>query len=199
MAHPEYVSLATLYAMGSLQGNDLARFERHLAECGDCRTAVRELRQASSDLDLRPPPPAAFPRAKAAAEPRPRPWALALAAGALMLAGVAYMAFREAGRSFALEGANGASGLVAATGRRVRFEARSLPPPAPGQVWQLWHLVPGAPPAGAGLYAPDPSGRVAGGFELAIPAGPDHAFALTMEPAGGSKVPTPPFHLEPKP
>ena len=197
MGHPEYVSLATLYSIGALQGNDLARFERHLAECADCRTAVRQLRETSNDLALAPPPQAPAPRAKAVAPPRRRPWALAAVAAALILAGVAFMALRSTGRSYALKGGNGAAGHVASTGRRARFEARALPPLAPGKVGQLGPLVPGAPPAPAGLYAPAPSGRVAGGFELATPAAPGHAFALTMEPEGGSKDPTPPRYLEP--
>ncbi|HEX7898358.1 MAG TPA: anti-sigma factor [Planctomycetota bacterium] len=192
MGHPEYVSLANLYAMGAMDGADRARFEKHLAACADCRTAVRELREASSDLALAPPATAA-PRAK----PPRRPWALAAVAAALILAGVAFMTLRSAGRTYALAGESGASGHVASTGRRGRFEARALPPLAPGKVWQLWHLVPGAPPTAAGRYAPDPSGRVAGGFELSTPAGPGHGFALTMEPAGGSKDPSPPRYLEP--
>jgi anti-sigma-K factor RskA len=184
-----------------LDGDDLSRFERHLKECADCRAAVRELREASTGLALALPPQTPSPRLRervmAVARPRRRPWALAAAAAAAVLAAVLFMALRASERTFEIAGENGASGKVAAAGRRIRFEARALPPLAAGKVWQLWHLVPEQQPVTAGLYSPDPNGRVAGAYELAVAAVPGHAFALTMEPAGGSKAPTSKLYLAP--
>ena len=97
MAHPEFVSLANLYAMGALTGNDLSRFERHLAECEACRTAVRDLRQTSDDLGLAPPPrmsplPQRGP-APAVAKPRRFRWRLAVLVLAALL-GLLFLLYR---------------------------------------------------------------------------------------------------------
>jgi anti-sigma-K factor RskA len=45
--HETYETLAAVYAVGALDGDDLARFEAHLAEgCDRCETIVRESREA---------------------------------------------------------------------------------------------------------------------------------------------------------
>ena len=72
--------------------------------------------------------------------------------------------------------------------RGVTFTASNLPPVAAGRVYQLWFVTAGSP-VSAGLIAPD-----AGGSSDAVlpsPAGVEPtAFALTIEPAGGSPGPT---------
>lgn len=91
MSHPEYVALANLYSMGALTGNDLSRFERHLAECEACRTAVRELRQTSNDLGLAPPPRMSPPQPR-----RRRGWGRVIVAGVVLAAilGLLFLLYR---------------------------------------------------------------------------------------------------------
>src|SRR6185436_8881313 len=69
--HETYESLAAVYAVGALDGDDLARFEAHLAEgCERCEAIVRESREALTRTVLaasRAVPP---PEAKAALQAR---------------------------------------------------------------------------------------------------------------------------------
>ena len=49
--HETYETLAAVYAVGALDGDDLAQFEVHLAEgCQPCATALRESREALARL-----------------------------------------------------------------------------------------------------------------------------------------------------
>src|SRR3954454_19026974 len=51
--HETYETLAAVYAVGALDGDDLARFEAHLAEgCDGCETVVRESREALARMPL---------------------------------------------------------------------------------------------------------------------------------------------------
>jgi anti-sigma-K factor RskA len=60
--HETYETLAAVYAVGALDGDDLAQFEAHLAEgCEPCASALREAREALARLalaDTRMLPPA---------------------------------------------------------------------------------------------------------------------------------------------
>jgi anti-sigma factor RsiW len=52
--------LSALYALDALTGDDLARFERHLEDCDDCRGELASLRAAGASLAYAadgPPPP----------------------------------------------------------------------------------------------------------------------------------------------
>jgi anti-sigma-K factor RskA len=72
--------------------------------------------------------------------------------------------------------------------RGTTFIAANLPPLDAGRVYQLWFVTTG-PPVSAALVTPDAAGR----FETVVPspAGIEPtAFALTVEPAGGSPGPT---------
>ena len=65
----------------------------------------------------------------------------------------------------------------------------NLPPTESGRVYQLWVIPPGGAPIGAGLLDLEPEGRA-----LALAprgtAGRVATVAITLEPAGGSAVPT---------
>lgn len=68
---------------------------------------------------------------------------------------------------------------------RVRLDPGTLPAPPPGKQYQLWAIAGGAP-ADAGLFeAGDETGLVA--MRQVWSA---EAFAVTLEPAGGSATPT---------
>jgi anti-sigma-K factor RskA len=98
-------TLSGAYAMDALSERDRARFERHLAKCGECAAEVAGLREATARLaaaTAAPPPPALRDRVlAAAAATRQQPpvvagqtggrWRLRplVAAGALVAAGVA--------------------------------------------------------------------------------------------------------------
>lgn len=72
--------------------------------------------------------------------------------------------------------------------RGATFTAANLPPLDAGRVYQLWFVTAGAP-VSAALVIPDPAGRSE--TVLPSPAGIEPtAFALTVEPAGGSPGPT---------
>lgn len=68
--------------------------------------------------------------------------------------------------------------------RHVRFDPRGLPTPPPGKQYQLWAIASGAP-VDAGLV--DISTEWPAAMKNIQDA---QAFAVTLEPAGGSAVPT---------
>lgn len=51
-AHGQWSEHATLYALGLLDPNDLAPFERHLAECEECRADVQVHRELAAEIAL---------------------------------------------------------------------------------------------------------------------------------------------------
>ena len=65
----------------------------------------------------------------------------------------------------------------------------NLPPTDAGRVYQLWVIPPGGDPIGAGLLDLESDGRA---LALARPGTSDRVgtVAITLEPAGGSAVPT---------
>ncbi len=65
----------------------------------------------------------------------------------------------------------------------------NLPPTSGGRVYQLWVIPPGGDPIGAGLLETPTDGRV---LALAAPGTAQRVgtVAITLEPAGGSIVPT---------
>jgi len=59
--HETYETLAAVYAVGALDGGDLAQLEAHLAEgCDRCTVALREAREVLAGLALADTP--AVPR-----------------------------------------------------------------------------------------------------------------------------------------
>jgi hypothetical protein len=109
MTHDELDTLAAVHAVGALDGDDLVRFEAHLADgCAACTAAVREHQESLARVALAGPPtsPPAHVREALLARldataPRPRPaprrWlprAAAIAAGMLITAalGAGFMA-----------------------------------------------------------------------------------------------------------
>ena len=72
--------------------------------------------------------------------------------------------------------------------RGATFTAANLPALDAGRVYQLWFVTAG-PPVSAALVTPDATGRAEA--VMPSPAGVEPtAFALTVEPAGGSPGPT---------
>lgn len=72
--------------------------------------------------------------------------------------------------------------------RGATFTAANLPALDAGRVYQLWFVTAG-PPVSAAIVTPDAAGRVE--TVMPSPSGVEPtAFALTVEPAGGSPGPT---------
>lgn len=69
--HETYDTLAAVYAVGALDGDDLAQFEAHLAEgCGRCEPILRESREALAGMALAAIPAVPPPDVKAALQAR---------------------------------------------------------------------------------------------------------------------------------
>ena len=58
-SHEQFAEDLALYALGSLQGEELAALEKHLQECSSCR---RELEQLRGDMGLLALATAGWPR-----------------------------------------------------------------------------------------------------------------------------------------
>ena len=77
MNHDQWLELADLYAVGALDGRELAEFEAHLATCAQCTERIRETRDAltlmARSLPEVPPSPALRARVLAAVAGEPAP------------------------------------------------------------------------------------------------------------------------------
>src|ERR1043166_9080047 len=70
-SHETYETLAAVYAVGALDGDDLAQFEAHLAEgCDPCEAIVRESREALTRMALAATPSVPPADVKAALQAR---------------------------------------------------------------------------------------------------------------------------------
>ncbi len=70
------------------------------------------------------------------------------------------------------------------------FVASSLPPLAAGSAYELWLIPPDGAPLPAGVFTPDAQGNAVV-MNPPLPAGTGvKAFAVTVEPIGGSPAPT---------
>jgi anti-sigma-K factor RskA len=79
--------------------------------------------------------------------------------------------------------------LQAGTGKAV-VDTRDLPALDPARTYELWFMG-GTGPVRAVTFTPDGSGTARVAFDAPV-ARPD-AFGVTIEPAGGRDVPTPPL------
>lgn len=71
----------------------------------------------------------------------------------------------------------------------MAFLATGLPPLPEGNTYQLWFVTRGAPPIGAALLLPEPSGSVTATLQVPEGVTPE-AMAVSIEPAGGVSQPT---------
>ena len=74
--------------------------------------------------------------------------------------------------------------------RGLVFTASNLPALPPGKTFQLWVLTKQPAPISAGLFKPDPQGRVAAMFETPPDLPQPIGMAVTIEPDGGVPSPT---------
>jgi len=93
----------------------------------------------------------------------------------------------------ATNAAPSAEGGVHWVGRHVKLEVNGLPALPPGKVYQLWQIGPEPNPIPAGTFKLDVQGALHGHDQLKYLIVKGQTFAVTMEPAGGSKSPTMPI------
>jgi anti-sigma-K factor RskA len=91
-----------------------------------------------------------------------------------------------------LEG-KGVKGKLRWEERTVTLDVAGLPALPAGKVYQLWHLGPAKDPVPCRTFTLNASGLLEGEDTMANAIVRGHKFALTMEPAGGSKSPTMPI------
>lgn len=76
----------------------------------------------------------------------------------------------------------------------IELTVSDMPPLPAGKTYQLWLLI-GGSPVSAGTFNTGPGGRAMLHGQLAADALEASAFAVTLEPAGGSNKPTGPKYL----
>jgi len=78
---------------------------------------------------------------------------------------------------------------------RVMLVADKLPGVPQGKTYQLWFIVGNKPPMPGQTFAPDSSGKGTMKEQMPHEALDSPTFAITLEPAGGSRTPTSPIYL----
>ena len=232
MNHESWLELAEIYALGTLGGEDLRRFEEHLASgCPECAGELENTRRALTLLpgSLEPvaPPSAVKHRVMRAIGGAPESsacarlvWAMAAALGLLVFllvqSNTRLTAVRGELASLRAEisGAKATLALLTSPESEVirlkgltlcpeasgilvwdvkthkgLFLGQCLPQTAIGKVYQLWGIEADIP-VPAGVFAVGKDGRAF--MNLAgMPAGRTFdKFAVTLEPSGGTPLPT---------
>lgn len=206
--HAEMQSLLGAFVLNAVSVTEQRMVQRHLESCAECAREVGLLREASAELAWLPAPEDAdelVDRIAAALPPRPRRSVVralaALAAVAVVAAGFLGAALvRERSRSGDLAAvvassersvsmrpqASGfeGSGTLFLTGKHAALVLDDVPGPGRGRSYQLWAISDGKPTSMAVVGG---DGRIVRLFEW---SGRADTFAVTIEPAGGSPVPT---------
>jgi anti-sigma-K factor RskA len=199
--NPDFEALAPLYALDALDGEDLALFTKELDASESLRALVREYRDAASALPLSlapvEPSPALKSRILASAAGPVRRSAPVFtrvfwAAAALVLFALLIRSFQSTEVQMPMTGKT-VTGQITLKGRMVKLELGGLPALPAGKVYQLWHIGPIQKPVDQGTFVCDGAGNYQGWDKMKYTIDPKDAFAITMEPAGGSKSPTMPI------
>jgi len=189
--------LTAAYALDALDADEAEAYERHLGQCEECREQLAELNEAAASLafaTVAPSPPvrlrASILDAAAAERTNVVPllrhrWvsrglAVAAAAVACIVVGLV-VAHNQSGqtRSFT---------VMVKPNRTATIHVVGLAHAANGKTYEAWVI-----PAG-GTGTPRPAGLFGSGEDTTVHLRgtvPKNAVvALTVEPAGGSKLPT---------
>ena len=205
--HQELQSLLGAYALNAVSTLEHRRVSKHLETCAECAHEVRLLGEVAAELSWLPGTEESgelVDEIVAALPPRPRRVvtrvtaavaAIAVAAAAFL--GVALL--RERTRnddvSAVLAGAHTTvnlrpqagfegTGTLYVSARAAVVILDDVPAPGAGRVYQVWALT-GDKPASIGVVAGN--GRI---VRLLDWMGRAEGYAVTIEPAGGSPVPT---------
>jgi anti-sigma-K factor RskA len=195
--------LTAAYALDALDRDEAEAYERHLAQCEECREQLAELNETATSLAfgaVAPAPPARL-RASildAAAAERTnvvpllrRRWvsrglAVAAAAAACIVVGLA-VSLSQSGhtRSFA---------LMVNSNRTATLHLDGLSAAPSGKTYEAWVIPAGGSPRPAGLFPVGENTTV----HLRGTVPHNAVVAVTVEPAGGSSHPTStPFFTSP--
>jgi anti-sigma-K factor RskA len=206
-AHHDVQSLLGAYALNAVSAAEHSLVRKHLETCTDCAREVALLSEVAAELSWLPAPEQTDELVDdiiAALPPRPRRLfgriAVAIAAVSLVVAGFLGAALvRERMR------ADNVSDVLARAHSRVTLDAQggfdgsgslylsdegmvatfeSLPSAGRRRSYQLWAIADGKP---VSIGVIEDSGRVVRLLEW---QGRADAFAVTIEPEGGSPVPT---------
>lgn len=207
-AHDELREGLGAYALNAMEPLEARRIERHVDECDDCANEVRLLREAAAELSWlsEPADSSELEDRLISALPRrgPSRWtarvlagvaAVAVAIAGLLGAGLVRERSRTAELTEVLASATrravmapqhgfSGSGVLHLAEGRAALILQDVPDPGRGRTYQLWGLEAGEPTS---LGLVEGAGRVVRLFDLDVPA---EAFAVTIEPDGGSPVPT---------
>ncbi len=121
------------------------------------------------------------------------------AAAAVALIGFIVVSLRNTpeARDVALRGtpdAPQAHGTLHLVGPAADLVVSGLPKLPEGKVYQLWHIGGNKIPVPQNLFGQDSAGDLHGSDRIKSPVAANHIFAITMEPAGGSRKPTLPIY-----
>jgi anti-sigma-K factor RskA len=188
----DFHDLTAAYALDALAPDEAEAYERHLAQCEECREQLAELSETSAALAFGTVAPAPPPRLRAvileqAAAERTnvvpflqRRWvargmAIAAAAAACIVVGLAV----------ALSQSNHTKSLSVAVGpnRTATIQVSGLSTAPHGKTYEAWIIPAGSTPRPAGLFA----GGANSMLHLAGTVPKNAVVAVTLERAGGAK------------
>jgi anti-sigma-K factor RskA len=188
----DYHDLTAAYALDALAPDEVEAYERHLAQCEECREQLAELNATASALafgTVAPPPPPRLRAAileQAAAERTnvipflQRRWvargmAIAAAAAACIVVGLAV----------ALSQSNHTRSLSVSVGptRTATIHVSGLSAAPHGKTYEAWIIPNGRAPRPAGLFAGGASSMLH--LDGSVPK--NAVVAVTLERAGGAK------------
>lgn len=185
----------SLYALGLLEGEEVAAVERHLASCGECRAELETYDTVVGALAGTAAGPASPSlRDAIVARHRRRSWlpmalprpliAVGFAALALALIGLATV--EDVVRLEAQAGAASANAAVVVGRNGAAFMILGLPPVANDRAYEAWVIRDGAAiPAGLA-----PAGQGFAVIALGVAVLPGDVTAVTVEPAAGARTPS---------
>ena len=205
--HSDLQELLGAFALDALTPLEHRRVERHLASCDECSREARLLREAATELAWLPSEQDAdelIDRITGSLPYRPRRMAVRVFAA---VAAVSVAASVFIGTQFLRERARDSelTKVLASSGQHVALEPQSgfggrgvlhlargkaalvlsdLPNPGRGRAYQLWAIAGGKPRS---MTVVGGTGRVFAVFDW---NGNAQQYAVTIEPAGGSPVPT---------
>ncbi len=205
--HEELRSLLGAYALNATDAFERRRVERHLSTCDECENEVRTLSAAAAELAWLPEPADAGEIVERVARKLPmRPRKLVtrlsvgIAAVSVVAAGVLggllvnernqsdrfadVVAAADAQVRLGAQGGFEGAGVLHLAKGEVAVILEDLPDPGRDRAYQLWAISGGKPRSVAVI---DGDGRVVGVYDHTAKA---DRFALTIEPSGGSPVPT---------
>ena len=206
-AHTDIQELLGAYALDALDQIERRRVERHVATCEDCAREVAMLRDTSSALAWLSPPEETgdlVDRMSASLPRRPRlvraRAVIAVAAAMLIVVGaVGSIAVRqradERARTVAIANATRHIDLIAEKGfegtgtlhvgpQEAVLVLEGIPDPGNGRAFQLWSIADDKP---SSMVVVDGEDMIIEHFDW---DGTGETFAVTIEPEGGSPVPT---------